>query len=123
MKSSTMSAAQKLEGRLLLQAVFSGIPCFVMMTFHHLFPLPLMELLGGDWCVLNGPLTYLSFNSEVRSDWLELIGLKAVRKRLYIQNTFMINKFGIRSNAVNGTTDRQNAQFQAIEVTQAPTMA
>ena len=109
MKSSTMSAAQKLEGRLLLQAVFSGIPCFVMMTFHHLFPLPLMELLGGDWCVLNGPLTYLSFNSEVRSDCLELIGLKAVTKKITYMNTFMRNK-------VVMTTTNSN-------VTQAQTMA
>src|SRR3569623_2142 len=86
LKSTTMTAAQKKEGRILIQAVFSGIPCFVMMTFHHLFPFPLIELLGGDWCILNGPVTYLSFNSEVRSDWLELIGLKAVRKKFYIQN-------------------------------------
>ena len=101
-----MTVAQKKEGRLLIQAVFSGIPCFVMMTFHHVFPLPLIELIGGDWCVLNGPVTYLSFNSEVRSDWLELVGLKTATKKMTYMNTFIRNKVGITPNTVRDTTKK-----------------
>src|SRR5690349_5151184 len=68
----TMTSAQRKEGRLLMQAVFSGIPCFVIITFRHLIHLPLIELIGADWCLLNGPIVYIWFNSEIRSDWLEL---------------------------------------------------
>uniref|UniRef100_A0A914C531 Uncharacterized protein n=1 Tax=Acrobeloides nanus TaxID=290746 RepID=A0A914C531_9BILA len=119
-----MTSAQRKEGRLLMQAVFSGIPCFVIITFRHLIHLPLIELIGADWCLLNGPIVYIWFNSEIRSDWLELIGLKnEVRQKLYM-NTFVINKLGLRPNAVNDSNDKQNTQIQSSNnVIEAPTMA
>uniref|UniRef100_A0A914D455 Uncharacterized protein n=1 Tax=Acrobeloides nanus TaxID=290746 RepID=A0A914D455_9BILA len=95
-----------------------------MMTFHHVFPLPLIELIGGDWCVLNGPVTYISFNSEVRSDWLQLIGLKAVTKNITYMNTFMRNKVGSGPNAVSSSHDKQLTSYPTNSyVTQAQTMA
>jgi hypothetical protein len=66
--------AHKKERRLLIQALFSGIPCFILMTFHHLIRFPLLELLGGDWCILNGPIVYLWFNAEIRNDFIEITG-------------------------------------------------
>uniref|UniRef100_A0A914C402 Uncharacterized protein n=1 Tax=Acrobeloides nanus TaxID=290746 RepID=A0A914C402_9BILA len=94
-----MSAEKKKEGRLLIQAVFSGIPCIVIMTFHHLIRLPLVELLGAEWCLLNGPFVYLWFNSEIRSDFLELIRLKKATRKTYL-NTFIQMR---RQNTINDT--------------------
>uniref|UniRef100_A0A914CLY9 Uncharacterized protein n=1 Tax=Acrobeloides nanus TaxID=290746 RepID=A0A914CLY9_9BILA len=71
---SMKTVAHKKERRLLIQALFSGTPCFILMTFHHLIRFPLLELLGGDWCILNGPIVYLWFNTEMRNDFIEIIG-------------------------------------------------
>ena len=46
---------------------------------------------------VNGPFVYLWFNSEIRSDFLELIGLKKAKTYL---NTFIQTR---RQNTVNDT--------------------
>lgn len=73
---------RKKDIRFLIQAGLSGIPCMLLMTSHHLFPTPIVENLAGDWCVSIAPPIYLWFNREIRSDWMELIGLKKAREWL-----------------------------------------
>jgi hypothetical protein len=68
-----LTAANKKERRLLIQALVSGSPCFFMMTFHHLIHFPLLELLSGELCVGIDPIVYLWFNREIRADFFELI--------------------------------------------------
>jgi hypothetical protein len=114
-----MTAAQKQDGRLLIQGVFSGIPCFGMMTFHHLIRLPLMEILSGDWCFLNGPLAYLWFNKEVRSDWLEFVGLKSARKKINI-TAYIKYKFSRKTNVVNDNFKVAAEAVQACANTHLP---
>jgi hypothetical protein len=54
-----------------------------MMTFHHLMRYPLVEILGGVWCMLNGPIAYLSFNSELRRDFFQIfLGANKMAKKL-----------------------------------------
>ena len=69
-----MTSQLKKERRLLIQAVISGSPCFVLMTCHHLIHFPFLEILAGELCVGIDPVVYMWFNKDIRSDLLELIG-------------------------------------------------
>uniref|UniRef100_A0A914QZF5 Uncharacterized protein n=1 Tax=Panagrolaimus davidi TaxID=227884 RepID=A0A914QZF5_9BILA len=74
MKSLTVQ--HKKERRLLIQAIISGSPCFILMTCHHLIHFPLLEVLAGEMCVGIDPIVYMWFNKEIRADFLEITGLK-----------------------------------------------
>ena len=78
-----LTIQHKKERRLLIQAVISGSPCFFLMTFHHLIHFPLMEVLAGELCVGIDPLIYLCFNKDIRSDFLEIVGVKSCIPRVF----------------------------------------
>ena len=71
-----LSVHHKKERRLLILAIVSGIPCFILMTCHHLIHFPLLEVLAGELCVGIDPIIYMCFNREMRSDFLEFTGTK-----------------------------------------------
>ena len=80
-RMNCLSVHQKKERRLLIQAIVSGIPCFLLMTCHHLIHFPLLEVLAGELCVGTDPIVYMWFNREIRSDFLEITGTKRYFKR------------------------------------------
>ena len=73
-----------------------------MMTFHHLIRFPLIEVLGTVWCMLNGPIAYLTFNSDLRVDFLAIfLGMNKTAKKM--ATTFIPQfrrRFGKKTNAV-----------------------
>ena len=80
------------EMRLLYQGFLTALPCILMMTFHHLVRFPFVEyILGGGWCVLNGPVVYLWFNTDLRMDFFELYGLTRFNNALRRQATNNVN--------------------------------
>uniref|UniRef100_A0A914D3I7 Uncharacterized protein n=1 Tax=Acrobeloides nanus TaxID=290746 RepID=A0A914D3I7_9BILA len=85
----------------------------MMMTFHHLVPSALLELLGGFWCVTNGPFAYLWFNSELRADFLDIyFGLKKTTKRIYYKVS-SIPGLRRRTNAVRAAQNEDGIKRTA----------
>uniref|UniRef100_A0A914QGL6 7TM GPCR serpentine receptor class x (Srx) domain-containing protein n=1 Tax=Panagrolaimus davidi TaxID=227884 RepID=A0A914QGL6_9BILA len=80
-KMKLLTVHHKKERRLLIQAIISGSPCFVLMTCHHLIHFPLLEVLAGELCVGIDPIIYMWFNHDIRNDFFDIIGIKKLMKR------------------------------------------
>uniref|UniRef100_A0A914DBY3 Uncharacterized protein n=1 Tax=Acrobeloides nanus TaxID=290746 RepID=A0A914DBY3_9BILA len=61
-----------------------SVACFIFLTFHHIWRVPMVEFIAVLLCVGTEPFVYLGFNADIRSDFLALIDKTAKLLRLNV---------------------------------------
>ena len=111
---ASMTAYHKKERRLLFQALVSGSPCFLMMTFHHIIHFPLMELISGELCVGIDPIVYLLFNTDIRKDFTEIFGWEAWKTSLNRRRIDQLQPLSIIGSTTDRNTTARNPNRYAV---------